>query len=965
MTSMIKMINSTFFKNTSEKGGAMTRAINEHTPNSILMHSQTKKHGRLWGFSTPNQFLTNLEKNNGLYEIIHHFPHKVYFDIDAIGSGVLKGAEPPNFKEFIDKVKRIILGYFPDADLAISGSHTPEKASLHLVLNNYSINNEADRTHMKALAQYIQATDLPSCDWKVYTKNRNMKCINQSKLDGRVQQIIENPDYKKHIITCFFNSSTLPLPILSAPIMEQIAIAKSKTTFDLGLLPKLVLACPDDIDYDSITPAQCLSLLPIDKSFSHDYTHLVARFCNSNNLTFQTFCSWYAKKNSTEDAFKKWRIHFDNIGKFPDVSLLRMKTIMSAFYPHIKKDIHYRRFTQTFVLPEENMNMIETIDQTTFNTDKKYIVHNIGMGGGKTAQTITYLKDHHDFLWIAPNRALASNTKKRFEDEQIHIQHYEGLTTKQKKDGELNHCKELIICLNSLHYLNTKTYQVLVIDEIETLIDKFQGNFMCGKTPNVNLKLEIWQIFINLFRRADKVILLDAFITTKTLNLIKAIEGNLNQVAVFKRVHEPQTRTINYHTNFEMSIHSAIEKIKNGSKVFIFYPFKNANKKFGSMEQIFQLIKEQTGKDGIYYNADVCDTTKAELRNVNEAWDKRNFVITNNILTCGVNYEGLDFDYKFLFIAPHNVPRDIIQVSYRARYLSTGQIFVCYLGVMNTCNTWLDDCRDFKCPIYTSLYNSILVEKKAPIKRAFQLFCVKAHYNQVSDRTTICDRLTKEMHDLITNYQTGYSYDSIEVIEPCVAEYIQECCFAQEATAYQKMMLRKYFYIKNFTEEGLKINVSEDTNLVQYCWDNNYHFFFDQIKNLLLTKNNIFEQIRLHNKQDSFLQFDNLKKIKLTEPFLDQIFTEFKFRSISRNSSTQQILRSIYNTFFGKFIIEVVYPEKENGIDKKKNNITYTMDDPIYENIYQFCKQHLILDQDTKAVKNHVQIQDSDEPFEI
>ena len=177
-------------------------------------------------------------------------------------------------------------------------------------------------------------------------------------------------------------------------------------------------------------------------------------------------------------------------------------------------------------------------------------------------------------------------------------------------------------------------------------------------------------------------------------------------------------------------------------------------------------------------------------------------------------------------------------------------------------------------------------------------------------------------------------------------------------------MLRKYFYIKNFTKEGLFVNMDDDSNLVQYCWDNNYHFFFKQIQSVLLDDNNVFDKISKHNNNDCLLDFDNIKKIKLNDALLDQIFTEFKFRSITRTSSVTQILRTIYNTYFGKCIIGVTYPEKEDGVDKKKNSITYSIDDPIYENIYQFCREHLVLNKDTKAVKNQ-QVKDTDESFEI
>lgn len=111
------------------------------------------------------------------------------------------------------------------------------------------------------------------------------------------------------------------------------------------------------------------------------------------------------------------------------------------------------------------------------------------------------------------------------------------------------------------------------------------------------------------------------------------------------------------------------------------------------------MIKKSTETDGIFYNADIDDKIKLGLKNVNESWGDKQFVITNNIVTCGVNYENLDFDYTYLFIAPHNVPRDIIQVSYRTRHLSSGVIYVNNLGKMNAPNTWLNDCNTIDCPI--------------------------------------------------------------------------------------------------------------------------------------------------------------------------------------------------------------------------------------------------------------------------
>jgi hypothetical protein len=192
-----------------------------------------------------------------------------------------------------------------------------------------------------------------------------------------------------------------------------------------------------------------LYLLPINATFPHDYTHFVARFCNSNGIKFETFCSWYSGKSNTPDNFAKWKVHYDNLHKFLPVSLARMKSVMAVFYPHIKKDVSYRNFTQTFLLPDENITEIKTIDQTNFKTNKKYIIHTAGMGSGKTAQTISYLDGESNFIWLAPNKALASNAKKRFDDENIDITHYLEISTAQKQQGELNNHDKIITVLNS------------------------------------------------------------------------------------------------------------------------------------------------------------------------------------------------------------------------------------------------------------------------------------------------------------------------------------------------------------------------------------------------------------------------------------------------------------------------------------------------------------------------------------
>jgi len=937
MVNTITQWKLNFYKNDDSNGGAMAEAIKHCPENNILIHSQTKKNGRLWGYTEPNKFLNLLEKNHGLYEVITKFPHKVYFDIDKQGASE---------QDYLQSVKNIILQFFPNAEMAISGSINETKTSYHIVLQNYTIHDQNEREHIKHLVKHITENIDESFDWKVYTKNRNMKCINQSKDDGRVQEIIENNDFKAHCITCFISTYSLQFIELPEPIKETIMIQKSHKSFDIGMLPKMVLETPNNFNVITAKPLQILSLLPIDKSFNHDYTHLVARFCYYNNLSLEQFLSWISKKHNplTNNVVQKWTAHFNRLDKFPSVSTDRMITLLKHFYPHICKDIHYRNFSQTFELPTQNILKIETINQPCFQNHNKYQLFNIGMGGGKTAQTIDYLKGQPNFLWIAPNKALALNTQKRFENENIHVTHYESIKTKDKKNGKLKTCEQLIVCLNSLHYIENTIYDILVIDEIETLIDKFMGDFL--EQGQLKLKKKIWNIFINLFRNAKQVILLDAFITTKTTNLINQIEGHLNTTIIFQRLHEPQTRTIHYmdyknkennQATFQATLHDIIQKLQQGSKLFIFYPYKKQYDGICSMQQIYDLLIRQTNKKGIFYNADVDDKTKKGLKDVNTTWTQFDFIITNNIITCGVNYEEGDFDYKFLFIASHNTPRDIIQVSYRARFLSTGIIKICFMGKMNQTNTWLNDCDKINCPIYTNTYNNILVEKKAPIKKSFQLFCVYAKYKQKTDDYKINEQIEKEIQKALDEQGIAMSYQSIPDIDFSIAEYIEEKCFAQQATMLDKYQLNKYYFKRSFTDE-----IPEEE--LQIIWDANYFFFFKRLANILKDENNLFNQIADLNKLNKLFP-NEVKKIKLSQEIKDRIFKEFSFKFIGNSSATTKITQEIYNTYFNKKIITIHYDANKHA--------NYLVDQSVY-NFYEIAKEYLILDSTTSMTFNSI-----------
>jgi len=901
MVKEFKAWKITWHKNDDEQGGSQDASIKKCKEDEIVVKSQTVKNGSLWASISPSQFLELIQTNKGLYEVITKFPHKVYFDIDK--KGEYNDEEFQNYKE---SVKEIILRYFPNANFAISGSND-NKASLHIILNNYVIQNEEDRLLVKSVAKYINENIDNAFDWKVYTKNRNMKIINQSKPDGRVQEILENNNEEAHFITCFIDKDNLlPLNITftKEEISDEVQITKSNTTFDLGKLPKMQLKTTFNGNVNNLTPLEILQLLPINASFDHQYTHLVARFCYFNGITFEQFFAWIKNKHiekielrsvrdkikiNIEEALKfeckRWKdYNWSKLDRFQPVSCERMHTILFKYYPHIKKDYFFRRFADSFVLPEDKIKIIDRIEPEHFLTDEKYVVFNAGMGQGKTAQTIDYLFEQqgHSFCWLAVNKALAHNTLKRLKDANIECFDYLKMKTKDKKDGLLDEQHRLMIVLNSIHYVKRKNYNIVVIDEVETIINNFYGDFLDGKE---NLKKDIWMTFKRIVQQADKVILLDAFITNKTIDLFKKSIEREPSMIIYKTITNKKLRTIEYVKNYETALDLITRKLNMGLKLFIFYPFKR------QMEEVNSLIKEKTNKKGKCYNADTDDSIKKGLNDVNKAWENLDYIITNNVITCGVNYENMDFDEKFLFVASHNSPRDIIQVSFRARYLKNNLIHVCYIDSSQNKTTFLNDKTKINDKAYSDMYDNIMIEKMAPLKPTFQFFCTQASYHQRTNNKVIDDAIKKEIKDLLEKHSFGYKFDSIETIDDGYAEHIQGKCFEQEATMYEKQMLHKYYFLKNFTEVG------QNHDYVEEIWNQKLNFFLNQIKFIFLDTNCLFNKIAKYNNQELLIPV-NVKKTKLNSDIIDDIFNHFTFKKIKKESCSWLILKENLQCLF-------------------------------------------------------------------
>ena len=967
---------------TEVKDRAMTNVITNRPsePNIII---ERNNNGRFWSAVEPETTLKLLKKDYQFYEVLtSDRPRKVYFDIDYIGK-----ADDAFLPLILNGINEVLP--YESKDIAISGSINEVKTSYHIILNNYVIKTDTDRNILKGVVSYLNLHVQSAFDTRVYDNHRRMKCINQSKGDGRIQQMITLTDQpEKHIISYFMNENAQPLPDFNLDIDEYIsntsnkikmkqkvnvAIAVEKTKeylFDIGQLPQNITAniceLPLEFDIHKAGAKALLELLPLDDTFEHSYTHYICRFCFHYKLTFQDFWTWRTKKSLNANTLEKWEFHWLNMSKFPIVPLKNIIFILNKYYPNIRQQSKLRLLIDNFELNPDTKIKVQTLKHEVFQEiNKKFIIVNIGMGGGKTHQTIDYLKKlpkDKSFIWMTPNIALAQNTYGRmcpemyiddeddnenndidddFLDDDIDIEPILPVSNKQvislnKGSGpiimkkqpvplcayyldktivkcandkhKLNNYQNVMLCMNSLPYI-TKTYDVVVIDEIETFLNKWHNNKTLDNDPA--LKNECWKMFIDKIKKAKVVLLLDAFPTKLTTNLINSFnEPNQPKDTMYKiieRVEEPITRTMKLLHSESDAFYQMIEDIKLNRKIMFFCPYKNAGRYNKSMQEYQTMIEKATGKKGIIYNADVSDKVLKGLTNVNKTWADPDigFVITNTKITVGINYDIVD-ENKGLFygvyvgVAGFNMCRDVIQVSYRCRHLQSNIIKAFFFDQNNTHHTFKNDEASMEyCPIYTSMIKDILIEKQAPLKGSFQLFTHKAHYLIETDNDIISEDIRKQIDKLYDDtVDICYTYNTIPTYNYQQIQKLQQRLYGQTATLENKMAINKYHFKIKFTK-----NANED--MIAKAFDERCMSFFDYMSYIQFEEeDNILVKISNHNNWSNVLpDNDELNKVKLSTDIVKDIYQDFHFTQLTKTAKHGLLYKNVVNCSFNKHVI--------------------------------------------------------------
>ena len=891
-----------WLKNTSKEGGAQAEVIKRLNEGEVPICSHTNKLGRMWTGVSIDMIKTLSKKDRGLFEIITPYvKRKVYFDID-----VCINEEKQAFGG-LQEIKSVILKQFPEAKMHISGSETDYKISYHICLSNYYFNNTDEQKVLKLFATQYKHLGF---DENVYTNNRLMKCVNQSKAsDKRVQLPISG---NNHLILCEFDNDS----INANDIMWNTCIAKAlkdntkSNALDLLTIEERNMEVPDQFNWDDVSSLGILNTIPNVKrgeegELSRNVSWLVMLWAKGCNISFEDFAVWLWQKDASSQRIKRYFVAWEQSGnKYPDMDFI--KRLLLRFYPKITEDRFGKLFrkacqTEANVICEGKYVTKEHIQKALESASIVYATNPMGMG--KTQGVIDWLKEQNGTcLWFSPRCSYAENVCQRLEAEGVPFKNYRYF---RKDDADrLNEAKRLVISPESLHKTDMdKVYKTVILDEVESIKNIWGSDHF---EHNLNLS---WIRFKQIIKSADQVILMDAFPNNTTLQWFKDIRDT-HDSSVIATNETPIKRSMLKYGKFENWKCALISELIKGKNVYVFYPFIKSTEKHQGQDGLRELLCIQTGiplNEILLYNGSIGDFEKKQLSNVNETWSKARCVISNTAITVGVNFDTEHFDTIFAYYNSYMVsPRDFFQNMYRSRHITENSIHLFHTPFKRNDGFSMSPFAP-NCEPYKRLMDIVKQEYFARDILTFKYFANASGFYFEGKPIETSKQLHNQVCEAEKNIHSCFAYDNIT---DCVDEYELEEKYMPriwnyEASLEDKLVVSK-FYFKN------KFVTDTPEAIMRTLWDNNTINFTEQVAKLGSNRRHILWTLFDQNECNETLELHENPKWNID---INELTRIFKIRKHGEAISTNNI-RDCLKAYFR---MDCYKPQTDEYEDDKGN----------------------------------------------
>ncbi|KAJ3159489.1 hypothetical protein HDU88_009036 [Geranomyces variabilis] len=824
--------------NIGDRGGAQAFVIANLKANHFPIHITHKHHRKWWSGVTKEQLLKLITDDRGVYEVLMPtLPRKVYFDVDKTSIS-------------LHEIQEIILQYFPNAYLNISGRLKPE-VSVHIVLSNYYAKNLDATLPLKLIALKHKEQGF---DPSVYTKNRNFKCIHQAKVNQPVQEWIAGSlNDQDHLVMHGINFETATdISTMSFDGIAEEVKKKTKhsslaldTQIDILSIPQRNLPCPENFDIMTAFPLDLLGKLPNPRKgtpgcLHHNLIWQVMCWAKQAGITYDDFWSWNGQKNDSALRYKSWLKEWNTCAyKISSKVILAM---LERTYPKIMETQVTKRFREQFNIDDVKIISEDYLQASDIAHWKKtkFSILVAPMGANKTGSVIDYLAKmckERDFsvLWISSRITLAQNTLQRLQENGLSFANYKDFTKPRMDAGELDDEKYLICSIQSLHHL-TRNYDIVIADEWDTTAASFAKDCKTHVRDTISNLAHNWNVWMSQLRQAKKVIIMDAFTTKLTVNFLehfrqdesaletktvhigempltvtRAKRSNQKLYEIVNVQRSPAPRQFLESDTFDDWFSHVLKALEDGKKCYIFCPFKQG--KIG-VEQISSMICKHMnwteGNEIKVYHA-LKDQEKKALLEVEKVWSRPEVrcVVTNGAISVGVNFNLENvFDQIFAIYSPIISVRDFFQALYRVRKPNSP---IMHLYREKSClkDYKIDDTLLPNCEVFRQLRRDLKIEELANQNykswETFNFFCELANVSILPKHVEQISKNNRDyLHRLAKNVDCKFDWNKIPLLPSDTPEEVilkfQTKIWGNNATMDERLVYQKYCFNRLFND---------------------------------------------------------------------------------------------------------------------------------------------------------------------
>lgn len=250
-------------------------------------------------------------------------------------------------------------------------------------------------------------------------------------------------------------------------------------------------------------------------------------------------------------------------------------------------------------------------------------------------------------------------------------------STLYKSEKDWRKVKRLVVQLESFHSVTTPSFDVLILDEIETLLRILKSKTLGD--PLTTISRLIYYLTV-----CKKVIVLDAFLKAETVKWIIDIRGKDYDVII--NMYKSIQRNGNRHVKQYKTKNMWVAKIKGDSRRKV---IACMSKKIA--KGVYDMLMGK-GEKSLLITSETPDHIKYMDPNGENSWCMYHNIIYTPALANSISYEKNRFDILYVYACKGSCsPEDLIQMTGRVRSLSDQMVHLYVNRYFGTIDRKLDE----------------------------------------------------------------------------------------------------------------------------------------------------------------------------------------------------------------------------------------------------------------------------------